>query len=256
MKSYITIVAALCGFLSNFSLVESTPSTVFWTPCTTTVEPYGYGHLDADSYFTVFNHHGHGEYFPPDIGLLLGVFKCGDFSMEAGIDYIGGTDKPLFFNAKIGLAENALFPCAPAINVGIFGVGTSNTGHERTNLNVVDLIFGKKLPEWLGGNIYVAGFTGSRALGKNRQGFMVAFDHSFCKTKDCDGTEYYKWVLVGDYASGKNKIGGGALGMYYYFRPGISILTGPVFFNTAQYNGRWKWSVQLDVDFPVFAKKK
>jgi len=54
----------------------------------------------------------------------------------------------------------------------------------------------------------------------------------------------------------KNTIGGGGVGIYYYFKPGISIPTGPVWFNSAKINVNWKWSVQIDISFAVFDTKK
>lgn len=58
---------------------------------------------------------------------------------------------------------------------------------------------------------------------------MVSYQRPFCPAKHCDGKDYFKRVLCADYASGKNTIGGGGLGIYYYFTPDISILTGPDF---------------------------
>jgi hypothetical protein len=37
-----------------------------------------------------------------------------------------------------------------------------------------------------------------------------------------------------------------------YFTPDISILTGPVWFNSRKIHGDWKWSVQIDISFSVF----
>ncbi len=176
---------------------------------------------------------------------------------EVGIDYLGGTDDPLFFNIGIGLPEDKLFCHAPSFKVGFFNAGTRYHGHGRTNQNIVDLIIGKSLPDWMGGGrLCIGGFSGSRAMGKNRQGFMVSYQHSFCPAKYCDDKDYFKWVLCADYASGKNTIGGGGVGVYYYFTPNISILTGPVLFNSATINGNWKWSVQIDINFSIFDSKK
>ena len=45
--------------------------------------------------------------------------------------------------------------------------------------------------------------------------------------------------------------------MYYYFTKDIFLLTGPMWFNDAGYNGSWKWTVQLDINTPqLFGKKK
>lgn len=240
----------------SFALLEATPSTTYWTVCTTDIQAEGVLHPGVDNYFTVFNRRGHGQTLPPDVGLTYGVFSWRDLSAEAGIDYLGGADDPIFFNAKIGVDEDKLFTHAPAVNVGIFDIGTRTRGQNRTNFNIVDIIFGKSLPKSIGGTIYIAGFSGSRAMGKNRQGFMVAFQRGFFPAKDCEGKEYHRMVLAADYASGKNVIGGGGVGVYYYFTPDISLLTGPVWFNDAHFNGRWKWTIQLDINVPIIEHKK
>ena len=99
-------------------------------------------------------------------------------------------------------------------------------------------------------------FSGIRAIGKNRQGFMVSYQRSFCPVKSCDDKNYFKSVLCADFASGRNTTGGGGVGVYYYFVPDISILTGPVWFNSRKINGDWKWSLQVDMSFSVFDWKK
>lgn len=252
-----SLTIALVAFSLSLGFLEGTPSTVFWTVCTTDVYATGTGHVDEDNYFSVFNRRGHGSNLPPDVGLELGVFSWSDLSVEAGVDYLGGTDDPLYFNAGLAIAEDKLFCHAPAIKLGYFNAGTRNRGLNRTNQNIVDLIIGKTLPEWLGGGrLCVGGFSGSRAMGKVRQGVMVSFQQPFCSAKDCNDKDYYKWVLCGDWASGKNTIGGGGIGIYYYFTPDISILTGPVWFNTSKYNGAWKWTAQIDISFSAWTRKE
>lgn len=250
MKFFSTVILFLAVL---FQSIQATPSTVYWTVCTTDVQPFGVLHIGDDNYFTVFNRRNRGQTLPTDVGLTYGLFNWKNIQCEIGVDYLGGANDPLYFNTKIGIKENILFSYAPAVNVGIFNLGTRCRGPERTDQNIVDLILGKSLPKWMGdGAFYIAGFSGSRAMGKNRQGFMVGFMYRLAPKKDCEGTEYHKWVLAADYASGKNSIGGGGVGMYYYFAPNISLLTGPVWFNDASLNGRWKWSLQLDVDLPVY----
>lgn len=249
MKSFIIALALIT--LSSFAL-EGTPSSVFWTVCTTDVYATGTGHIDDDNYFTVFNRRGHGSTFPPDVGLELGVFSWKDLSVETGVDYLGGTNDPLFFNAGVAIAEDKLFCHAPAVKLGFFNAGTRYHGHNRTNQNIVDLIIGKSLPDWIGGRLCIGGFSGNRAIGKNRQGFMVSYQRPFCPAKDCNDKDYFKWVVCADYASGKNTIGGGGVGIYYYFTPDISILTGPVWFNSRKINGDWKWTVQIDISFSAW----
>lgn len=245
-----------CYLIATFQL-HGTPSSSFWTVCTTSVYETGTGHIDEDNYFTVFQRRGHNQAFSPDTGFEIGLFSWKDWSVEAGFDYLGGNDDPLFFNVGIGIGENKLFCHAPSFKIGIFNVGTRTESHNRTNQNIFDIIFGKTLPESFGGGqFYIGGFTGSHAMGNDTAGVMVAFSQPFCKAKYCDDKEYYKWVFVADYASGKNTIGGGGFGIYYYFTPDIDILTGPVWFNDHHINGRWKWSVQIDISFSLFEAKK
>ncbi|MBI5117251.1 hypothetical protein HZA56_12320, partial [Candidatus Poribacteria bacterium] len=65
---------------------------------------------------------------------------------------------------------------------------------------------------------------------------------------DMQGNEYSKLIFAADYASGENSIGGGGVGLYYFFTKDISLLTGPVWFNESKINGDWKWTIQLDIN--------
>lgn len=257
MKLFKNTIGTLFLFITSFTTLESTPSTVFWTPCTTDVYPTGTGHIDVDNYFTVFNRRNQGSSFPPGVGFEIGAFNFKDCNVETGFDYLGGTDNPLFFNIGVGLPEDKIFYQAPSFKVGFFNAGTSYRGHEKTNYNIVDVIFGKTIPDSIGGGRFcIGGFSGNHAMGKNKQGFMISYQRSFSKSTDSDNNDYFKWVVCADYASGKNIIGGGGFGVYYYFTKDISILTGPVWFNSTKINGHWKWSIQIDISFSVFTPKK
>lgn len=242
--------------VSLIEVLQATPSSVFWTNCTTEVLSTGTVNLNVDNYFTLFNRRGHNSYFSPDVGLLFGLFTWNGISSEAGIDLQGGTDRPLFFNAKLGIPEKKLFCDAPSFSLGIFGVGTQTSGQERTNANVLDAVVGKTLPNPIGGNFYVGGYSGSSALRGTRQGFMVAYTRFFKEVKHVDGSKYHKWEFGADYASGKNLIGGGGFALTYYFTPSICIQTGPVWFNSSQLLGNWKWSIQIYMAFDVFTADK
>lgn len=245
MKLYLIL---LFTFLS--ASLEALPSSAFWTNCTTYVQPTGTANLEVYDYFSVFNRRGQGSFFGTDVGFLIGVFTWKNLSCEAGIDYLGGADDPLFFNAKVGMPEGKLFDNAPSFSVGIFNVGT-RTRENRTNQDIVDVIIGATMPK-IGGQLYVGGYSGSKAMGKVRQGYMISYQRSFNHKKDCRGTEYDKWNFIADYASGKNTIGGGGFSLSYYFNPDIYIETGPVWFNDAHINGKWKWSVQVYFTLKLF----
>lgn len=222
------------------SLAFATPSTEYWTPSVIDIQPPGTVHLGIDNYYTVG--HSHGEAFPTDIGVEWGIKLSRILSAEVGFDSVEPSDDPLYFNAKVGIGEGALSQNAPGITLGIFNVGTR---YGVTNQNIVDLIIGKTLPGGLG-RLHIGGYWGNSDVLRDSRGEKAA-------TGVMIGWDRWlkpgKVMLVADYASGKNVIGGGGVGVYYFFTKDISLLTGPVWFNDRGINGKMKWTTQLDVNF-------
>lgn len=256
MKRIETFLAILVILFTVGGIAYATPSTTYWTPATTDIQPYGVLHIGVDNYFTVFRkaENGGGS-FPTDFGLTLGVLPFEKLQMEIGVDLLESSDYPLFLNAKLGTPENTLFNGSPALNVGIFNVGTKS---DVTNQNIVHFMAGKTIPVL--GRLFGGYYIGNDKVlvdkdgDEENTGFMLGFDHGFMPVKDAAGNEYNKLVLAADYASGKNAIGGGGVGLYYYFTKDISLLTGPVWFNEKEINGEWKWTIQLDINMPIFSK--
>lgn len=246
-----SILTAFWALVMTIQQLEAVPSTVFWTYCTTAVQQYGTAQICLVDYFSVFNSRGDGSHLPTDFGITFGIMDWKNLHGEAGIDYLGATDDPLFFNAKIGFDQDKLFKHSPSFSVGIFNCGTRYRTSGRTNQNIADIILGRTLPCGIEGSIYVGGFHGSRTIGKNRSGVMGAIQLNFKKKKDCHDKEFFRWQFSVDYASGKNTIGGGSVSIAYYFTPDIVLETGPVFFNDASINGKWKWGVQAYWNFPI-----
>lgn len=199
----------LPGFL------ETGPSSIFWTNCTTEIYPAGIAHLDGDAYFNVVPRKNDPS-VPSDSGLEAGILNERGVRAEAGFDYSGGVDYPIAFNAGVGIEEGRLFPNAPSFKIGIFGCGTKTCGKTRNNQNIVDLIMGLSLPEEIGGKLYLGGFSGGSAMGKNRQGFMAAHQKFFCPAIDSNAARYHRWTVCCDYASGKSAIGGGGVAVGYF----------------------------------------
>lgn len=243
----------------------ATPSTTYWTPATSDIQPFGVFHVGIDNYFTLARKNDKGS-LPTDVGLTVGVLPFDKFQMEVGVDWMEPTTDPLMFNAKAGTPEGKLFDGSPALNIGIFNAGTdhrasSKDGDGRTDFNIVDFIVGKTLPLDLG-RLHAGVYHGnSKALvnmkkegKKDNNGYMIGWDKGLKLTKDKDGNEYAKWVLAADWASGKNYIGGGGFGVYHYFTKDVSLLTGPVWFNEPSSagpnpNAKWVWTTQLDINF-------
>ena len=245
---FFCVLAA--GLLSKPA--RATPSTTFWTPATTDIQGYRVLHFGIDDYFTVVGtkENGAGQ-FPTDVQFELGVLPFEQVHAEIGVDLLEPQDDPFMFNAKIGTPEGTLFTGSPALNLGIFDVGTKRGA---TDFDIGDLIVGKTIP--LLGRLFVGGYVGNAGTlvdgeGKaDNTGFMLGIDHGFVTAKGASGDDYSRIVLAADYASGNNYIGGGGAGVYYYFTENISVLTGPVFFNDEDINGKWKWTTQLDINQP------
>ncbi|GAB4414400.1 MAG: hypothetical protein OHK0032_10480 [Thermodesulfovibrionales bacterium] len=250
------LAASMISLVLFSGIAYATPSTTYWTPMTPDIQPYGVLHIGVDNYFTVFRKAANGGgSFPTDFGLTMGVLPFEKLQMEVGVDLLESSDYPLYFNAKIGTPEDALFKGSPTLQLGIFNVGTKNN---VTNQNIVYGVIGKTI---LGiGRLSVGPYIGNKKVlvdkdgNKENTGIMVAFDRGFLPVKDKAGNEYNKIVFAADYASGKNAIGGGGFGLYYYFTKDISLLTGPVWFNEEAINGKWKWTIQLDINLPIFGK--
>jgi hypothetical protein len=251
MKKIVLATIASALTLLAATAAMATPSTTYWTPMVMDIQGYKVGHLGIDNYFAVEQPKGSVDALSTDVGLTVGVLPFEKIQMEIGIDALYPSINPYSFNAKIGAPEDVLFKYSPALQVGIFGVGTKN---KVTNQDVVYGVIGKTIPV-LGrvtvgpyiGNKEALNFGGTRT---DHTGIMVAFDHGFLPVKDAAGSEYSKVVLAADYASGKNAIGGGGAGLYYYFTKDVSLLTGPVWFNEKAINGTWKWTTQIDINFP------
>lgn len=236
MRSIIIILACCCLAAPVFG----TPSTTYWTPCTIDIQTAGVTHLGVDDYSSTHSTASVGQ-FPTDFGLTFGANLTSKLSAEYGVDFLTPGANPLYFNAKVGFRENVIAKSAPALQLGIFNVGTRA---KVTNQDIAYLTTGKSLPNGrtrIAASYYVGNPDVLLSSDGSRQntGYMVAFDHALVPGKV---------IIAGDYASGKNAIGGGGVGVYYYFTKDISLLGGPVWFNDAGINGPAKLTLQLDVN--------
>jgi hypothetical protein len=250
------LLSSLTALAVSTGAAMATSSSTFWTPMTLDIQPYGVLHWGVDNYFTAFRKANDGAgAFPTDAGLTVGLLPFDKFQMEVGIDVLEPSDYPVFFNLKMGSPEGALFPGSPALAAGIINAGTKRG---VTNYNIGYAVVGKTIPGL--GRLSVGPYVGNSkvlvdAQGKRENtGFMVGFDRGFMPVKDAQGNEFKRLVLAADYASGKNALGAGGFGLYYYLTKDISLLTGPVWFNEEAINGKWKWSIQLDINVPSFHK--
>jgi hypothetical protein len=254
VKTFVILRVSLSVLLLAAGNAHATPSSTFWTPMTPDFQSYGVFHLGIDNYFVIRQASPSGA-FPTDFTApTVGVLPFKRLQMEVGVDYFANTDHPWLFNAKIGAPENSWFSGQPALAVGIFDAGRKFRTN-RADYDVAYGVVGKSLGPV--GRFSAGPYVGNHAAlvsssGKPANvGVMVAYDHGFAPKRGGNGAvEYNRLVFAADYASGKNFIGGGGCGFYYYFTKDISLLVGPTFFNDQGINGKWKISAQLDINLP------
>jgi hypothetical protein len=241
----VVLAGVTCAILAaSAEIVKATPSTEYWTTCISDVQPFNSWHLGIDNYFIVDKKAASGGQgaFPADVGVTVGILPFDKIQLEVGIDALYPSDYPYYLNAKLGMPEGSMFGGSPALNAGIFNLGTRSG---LTDYDVIDFIVGKTLPCGLG-RIHAGYYVGnsdvlvSSSGEKENDGFMIAYDEWLIKDKV---------LLAADYASGMNAIGGGGVGVYYYFTKDVSVLVGPVWFNDKGINGDTKWTTQLDANF-------
>lgn len=244
MNRPILVVGLLLTVSFTAKITLATPSTTYWTPCSIDIQSKGVTHLGVDNYFG-FGSSNPADEFPTDIGPEWGAQITPKLAAEYGFDiYSSPYTTPFFLNAKIGYRENTISKNAPAVQLLFFNFGTKR-GSVNNQQDIVSLIVGKSLPNGktrLAAAYYVGNAASLKSSTGQTQntGYMVAMDHQLVPGK---------WVIAADYASGDNIIGGGGIGVYYYFTPNISLLTGPVWFNDKGINGSTKATVQLDINF-------
>jgi hypothetical protein len=259
MRTSLGSLSVVLGLLTMAAPAWGTPSTTYWAPSTTYVQPFLVPHITYDNYFWK----GPGAAYPNDTGITIGVLPWDKLQLEIGYDLFLPTQNPLLFllNAKLGTPENTFFNGSPSLAAGIFGMGIK--GKSSSDLGTsYDILYGqiqKNLP--FGGYVSAGGYygAGTKELWQvsatdtavHRAGFMGAVSSPDINV-NLPGLK--KLIVVADVQSGKNVYGAAGGGVYFYFNDLIDILTGPVYFfdSALQPGGKnWMWTVQLDVDILI-----
>ena len=254
MKKPVRLLAllAVAAFARE---AQATPSTIFWTPATTYVQPFLVPHLGMDAYV------GDRAAYPLDLGLTIGILPFEKLQAEVGLDaflpYAGGfflpPAGPLMLNAKVGIPDGAFGEWFPGISAGIYGVGLTSSMQ-------FDILHGEIGKAFSFGTFTVGGYYGAGggdvlwtgSSGVVRGGFIGSY-LSPDVVLDLKGLN--KINFFADVQTGKNAFGAWGFGIGAYFTPAIAILTGPIFFldKTVQppfgpSGQNMMWTIQLDVD--------
>lgn len=241
------VISWLFGFCAP---AFATPSTTFWAPSTPYLQPFGVMHITYDTYFR------DNASYPVDTGLTIGVLPFEKLQMEIGADLLYPGNNPASFNGKIGSPENAFFKGSPGWSFGAFNLGTKKN---ITDYNVLYFITGKTFP--VIGQPEIGFYHGlnktlmiSSDGGVQGDGLMAGWFSPDIKVPFIN-----KMVFTADVMTGSNVLGAGGGGIYFYFTPQISLLTGPIWFfdrDLQPSRADFIWTMQLDIDFDIKRLKK
>lgn len=243
-----------------YNFVFATPSTQIWIP-STDVQGFGVIHLGWDSYIKTkqdtVNHGFEGSV--TNGGITVGVLPFKKLGLEIGIDYrdiganagsMAGSNHlyPLYFNAKLGVPEDAFFKFQPAIAVGSFDLGTKTSGAILTNNNVTYGLIAKNI--WKIGRISAGYYQGNDNLlynastgKKDASGVLLSWDRTITEISD-------KFWLAVDYMGAKNGYGALSFGGAYYITPDASFIIGYDIFNDDK-TYKPTATVQVDINLPA-----
>lgn len=251
MKKLLIITVIVCIISSEISF--ATPSTQIWIP-STDFQKWKTMHLGLDNYIRTSKINGVRGAGMFDIGLTTGLLPFEKFQGEIGVDYLSMGDSnyddyPIYFNAKIGVPEGAMFKCSPAIALGAYNIGL------KKNLTDYNILYGeiaKTIP--ILGRITIGYYTGNdkvlvdENLKKANSGFLFSWDRTMTEISD------KLWLAV-DYQGGKNYLGALNFGASWAFSKNVSVIFGydiynnkNAYYNTNNHNAN-TFTAQVDINF-------
>ncbi len=251
MKKLSIIAMFACVLSTEISF--STPSTQLWIP-STDFQKWKTMHLGIDNYIRTSKINGIRGAGMFDIGLTTGLLPFEKFQGEIGVDYLSMADNiydnhPIYFNAKIGLTEDALFKNSPALALGAFNFGLKKN---LTNYNILYGEIAKTIP--VIGRLSVGYYTGNgkvlvdENLKKANNGILLSWDRTMTEISD------KLWLAV-DYQGGKSYIGALNFGASWAFSKNVSVIFAydiynnkNAYYNTNDQNAN-TFSVQVDINF-------
>ena len=251
MKKLLIIIVV--AFLVNSEFSYSTPSTQIWIP-SSDFQKWKTGHLGLDNYIRTSKIDGIRGAGMFDLGLTTGLLPFEKFQGEIGVDYLSMGDSnyddyPIYFNAKIGFPEGALFKGSPALAIGAYNVGLKKN---LTNYNILYGVIAKTIPFL--GRVSAGYYTGNdkvlvdENLNKANSGVLLSWDRTMSEISD------KLWLAV-DYQGGKNYLGALSFGASWSFSKNVSVIFGYDIYNNkkAYYNTNNQnadtFTAQVDINF-------
>jgi hypothetical protein len=251
MKKLLVICIVLCSLSGE--LIFSTPSTQIWIP-STDFQKWKTMHLGLDNYIRTSKIDGIRGAGMFDLGLTTGLLPFEKFQGEIGVDYLSMGDSnyddhPIYFNAKIGLPEDALFKGSPSLALGAYNFGLKKN---LTNYNILYGEIAKTIP--ILGRVSVGYYTGNdkllvdENLKKANNGLLLSWDRTMTEISD------KLWLAV-DYQGGKNYLGALSFGASWAFSKNVSVIFGydiynnkNAYYNTDNQNAN-TFTAQVDINF-------
>jgi hypothetical protein len=251
MKKLLIIIVVV--FLVNSEFSYSTHSTQIWIP-STDFQKWKTGHLGLDNYIRTSKIDGVRGAGMFDLGLTTGLLPFEKFQGEIGVDYLSMGDSnyddyPIYFNAKIGFPEGALFKGSPALALGAYNIGLKKN---LTNYNILYGVIAKTIP--ILGRVSAGYYTGNdkvlvdENLNKANTGLLLSWDRTMSEISD------KLWLAV-DYQGGKNYLGALSFGASWSFSKNVSVIFGYDIYNNkkAYYNTNNQnadtFTAQVDINF-------
>jgi hypothetical protein len=251
MKKVLIVALLVC--IKSVEYSYSTASTQIWIP-STDFQKWKTMHLGIDSYLRTAKTDGERGAGITDLGLTTGLLPFDKFQGEIGVDYLymgdsNYDDYPVYFNAKIGFPEDAMFKNSPALAMGVYNLGLKKN---LTNYNIIYGLIAKTIPVL--GRFSIGYYTGNEKilidenLKKANSGVLLSWDRAFPEISD------KLWLAV-DYQGGENYLGSLNFGASWAFSKNVSVIVGydiynnkDAYYNTADQNAN-TFTVQVDINF-------
>jgi len=243
----LVAVATVALVAASQSPACGTATTHIWAP-STDVQAFKVWHLTFDAYMPAESDRAGN--LPPtvtNIGVTVGVIPSSKLQLELGFDHktgLGAADRhPLYFNAKVGFPEGAIFTGSPAVAAGVFDVGT----HEITGYNVlyakaaktVD-VSGTSLGRLSAGYFRGDGEMLTDASGEtDNSGVIAAWERTMTEISA------NLWLCV-EYMGTESGYGSWSWGGAWKFTPDVGLVAGYTRYNRDGLAGTL--TLQLDID--------